>query len=371
MANPVRPEGESRCTTCGIVFSFPGARELHWEFSQCRFKCSLCADGLSHGSDRALNDHWKRHHEQFFCSRCQKIILGGLKLRRHDCKKSHKCKRCHADFSSRAALGDHYRAGHGLTYCRGCHKYYLDVDGERMRHKTRCFVKSHGPEASESEEEANGGTEGKGFKEQSKEKPKSDKKDEPEHAKERPKRFCRGCHKYYRDVDGESKRHKRRCFAKGYGSEGSQSEDETKEAKGLKEQGKEKPKSNKEGPEQAKEKAKSNKKEQESNGHSKSTGEEPSGKVHDLYGLLKLHPSSSQEEIAQAARKRRIEVHPDKLKKPGMTDVELRKVDETAMEVGFAADILLDPKKRAKYDRERRERKQHRAMRRWENSRAE
>lgn len=71
----------------------------------------------------------------------------------------------------------------------------------------------------------------------------------------------------------------------------------------------------------------------------------------DLYGDLRIHPSSTQGEIAQAARKRRIEVHPDKLKKPGMTDKELEKIDQTAMQVGRAADILLDPEKKAKYDK--------------------
>ncbi|KAL8994583.1 MAG: hypothetical protein Q9188_007026, partial [Gyalolechia gomerana] len=73
--------------------------------------------------------------------------------------------------------------------------------------------------------------------------------------------------------------------------------------------------------------------------------------IPDFYGYLKVDPSSTQADIVQAARKRRVEVHPDKLKKPGMSDEELEKIDQVAMQVGWAADVLLDLEKRAKYDR--------------------
>ncbi|KAL8933251.1 MAG: hypothetical protein Q9216_006452, partial [Gyalolechia sp. 2 TL-2023] len=72
--------------------------------------------------------------------------------------------------------------------------------------------------------------------------------------------------------------------------------------------------------------------------------------IPDFYGCLNINPSSTHADIAQAARKRRIEVHPDKLKKPSMTDAELERIDQVAMQVGWAADVLLDPEKRAKYD---------------------
>lgn len=71
----------------------------------------------------------------------------------------------------------------------------------------------------------------------------------------------------------------------------------------------------------------------------------------DFYEYLKVDPSSTQADIVQAARKRRVEVHPDKLKKPGMSDEELERIDQVAMQVGWAADVLLDLEKRAKYDR--------------------
>lgn len=71
-----------------------------------------------------------------------------------------------------------------------------------------------------------------------------------------------------------------------------------------------------------------------------------------LYQYLKVHPASSHDAIAEAARKRRIEVHPDRLKRPGMTQSEVKEIDERAKDVGYAADVLLDAAKRSKYDRE-------------------
>lgn len=84
----------------------------------------------------------------------------------------------------------------------------------------------------------------------------------------------------------------------------------------------------------------------------KPKGQGPSQGIPPLYEYLKAHPLSSHEKIAEAARKRRIEVHPDRLKRPGMTAAELKKIDERAKDVGYAADVLLDPVKRSKYDRE-------------------
>ncbi|KAL8917811.1 MAG: hypothetical protein Q9208_007740 [Pyrenodesmia sp. 3 TL-2023] len=80
--------------------------------------------------------------------------------------------------------------------------------------------------------------------------------------------------------------------------------------------------------------------------------EGPSQGIPPLYACLKVHPTSSRDAIAEAARRRRIEVHPDRLKRPGMTQSELNGIDERAKNVGHAADVLLDAAKRSKYDRE-------------------
>ncbi len=52
----------------------------------------------------------------------------------------------------------------------------------------------------------------------------------------------------------------------------------------------------------------------------------------------------------RAGKVRRIAVHPDKLKKPGMSVAEKEKIDKVATDVAYAADILGDEKTREKYD---------------------
>lgn len=70
----------------------------------------------------------------------------------------------------------------------------------------------------------------------------------------------------------------------------------------------------------------------------------------DIYAILGIWPQSSHQEAKQAVRKRRIETHPDKLKRVGMSKDEEKRIDEQAKLVGFAADIVLDKSKREQYD---------------------
>ncbi|KAL8745206.1 MAG: hypothetical protein Q9190_002639 [Brigantiaea leucoxantha] len=79
---------------------------------------------------------------------------------------------------------------------------------------------------------------------------------------------------------------------------------------------------------------------------------QPPRKPKDLYDLLGITPRASHAQIEQAAKKRRIETHPDRLKRPGMSPDELAVIDALAKEVGGAADLLLDQRKRLRYDRE-------------------
>lgn len=67
---------------------------------------------------------------------------------------------------------------------------------------------------------------------------------------------------------------------------------------------------------------------------------------------MKLGPLATSEEIKSAAKRRRVEVHPDKLKKPGMSDSERAKIDAAAAEVGQAADVLSNPEHKLEYDRQ-------------------
>lgn len=70
----------------------------------------------------------------------------------------------------------------------------------------------------------------------------------------------------------------------------------------------------------------------------------------DLYKILNVSPEASNAEIVSAARRRRIEVHPDRLKYPGMTQSALDGIDDEAQTVGLAADTLCDEVSRRKYD---------------------
>ena len=71
----------------------------------------------------------------------------------------------------------------------------------------------------------------------------------------------------------------------------------------------------------------------------------------DVYAVLGINPQCSQEEAKRAARQSRIDTHPDKLKRDGMSAAEIYEIDEMAKLVGFAADTVVDPVKRWEYDR--------------------
>ena len=83
---------------------------------------------------------------------------------------------------------------------------------------------------------------------------------------------------------------------------------------------------------------------------SRSIPRPPSGGIH--YTTLGIDSSASHEQVVQAAKKRRIETHPDRLKRRlGLTTRELERIDEEAGTVGNAADILSSPALRAEYDK--------------------
>lgn len=70
-----------------------------------------------------------------------------------------------------------------------------------------------------------------------------------------------------------------------------------------------------------------------------------------LYAILGLSPEATQAEIIRAARRRRIQVHPDKLKTAGMAQEDIDRIEDEAQEVGLAADTLCDEVSRGEYDR--------------------
>ncbi|KAL9609732.1 MAG: hypothetical protein Q9167_005521 [Letrouitia subvulpina] len=69
------------------------------------------------------------------------------------------------------------------------------------------------------------------------------------------------------------------------------------------------------------------------------------------YATLGLEPNASMQEIKLAAKKKRIEKHPDKLK-IGKSQEECAKIDHEAAQVGMAADVLTKPTEKSEYDEE-------------------
>lgn len=78
----------------------------------------------------------------------------------------------------------------------------------------------------------------------------------------------------------------------------------------------------------------------------------PGGKPPDHYATLIISCHSTHEEILVAAKKRRIETHPDNFKRRGgdMAQDRVDRLEEEAKMVGWAADILSDVVLREKYD---------------------
>ena len=77
------------------------------------------------------------------------------------------------------------------------------------------------------------------------------------------------------------------------------------------------------------------------------------GPLDDYYSVLGISPRASSDEIRKAARTMRVESHPDKLKKSGMSRSQKEEVDNWAAKIGQAADVLTDPHQKVKYDEKR------------------
>ena len=72
----------------------------------------------------------------------------------------------------------------------------------------------------------------------------------------------------------------------------------------------------------------------------------------DLYAILDISPSATQEEVQKAGKRKRIENHPDRFSGRKLSPQEVDKIIERSKLIGQAADVLCDPTARVKYDGE-------------------
>ena len=70
----------------------------------------------------------------------------------------------------------------------------------------------------------------------------------------------------------------------------------------------------------------------------------------DHYAVLEILPTATTAEILKAAKKKRIETHPDKFSGQNLAPSEVDRIVERAKNVGLAADALSDPETKRKYD---------------------
>ncbi|KAL8831611.1 MAG: hypothetical protein Q9191_000762 [Dirinaria sp. TL-2023a] len=72
----------------------------------------------------------------------------------------------------------------------------------------------------------------------------------------------------------------------------------------------------------------------------------------DHYAILGISPTATNAEILKAAKKKRIEAHPDRFVGQNLAPLDEAKMIELSKNVGLAADTLSDSREREKYDRE-------------------
>ncbi|KAL8872632.1 MAG: hypothetical protein Q9174_001772 [Haloplaca sp. 1 TL-2023] len=70
------------------------------------------------------------------------------------------------------------------------------------------------------------------------------------------------------------------------------------------------------------------------------------------YAALGLREDATTDQIKNAARMLRIQTHPDRLVKPGMSEKDISIITRRSMRVGEAADVLCDEDKKDEYDDE-------------------
>ena len=311
---PAHPNPEDlRCSKCDRRFRDRTKCAIHVAWCSNDHKCAQCPhDNTKYPTDRALHRHWGFYHKLPGCSFCQ------LKPFSQD-REEHE-RECHPkEYWTREYRQRHRR---GLKKCLFCTVLLLPQERERheldkhpaefeARHRQQELQKCHFcklrlfPEDREDHERESHPTE---F---------HDRQRQRQQKNFQRCSFCEGRFSPNARWEHERERHPKQFKAREYKRQRRWEEEEDSSEPETDQEDMSLPPS-----------------------------------VPDHYKTLGVARDASAEEIERVAKIVRIRCHPDRLKRNGPTPEEVIQIDETAKNVGWAADVLCDRKSRERYDRE-------------------
>lgn len=319
--------GPRWCQKCTQTFETIQAYRLHLKASTKHFLCDYCNNFKDYHSMKTLRFHWKMRHSSLYCELCFANFNTAAEKRKHCvCErcmiwfksqgrrrhhwafsKAHKdtyCKICKVDFANPGVYNSHCVAVHRLAPRKGVETGFYAGKGKAQENKNR-------------KEYAGTGNSTNFFEDSNFE---NDKK------KSGSRKF-----REWNDA-GKDKAQENSNRKDNAGTGNSNLGDDQKNSSNTKWSSEKKSAGN-------------------WRDHSVNIQEENINAPPNHYAMLGIPSNSSTEEIERASRRRRIEVHPDRLKrKKGLSLKELEAIDTKAKNVGFAAEVLGDKRLRRKYD---------------------
>lgn len=292
------------CQKCTRIFESIEAHHSHLKTSKQHqhHLCHYCNNVKDYRTLKNLQRHWQERHGSLYCELCSEKFSSPADKQKHSESQHYACERCEISFKSQGCLRYHWASSkaHESTYCRPCKLDFADPGA----------YNSHIDATHRSEPSKGASTGNDAGKDKTEEKKNQEQNAETGNSR-----------KFYRSSNSKGGKKNFR--------EGDSSND-----------GKKKPREGKS----------KKKKGGSSRDHSANMPHEQTPPNH--YAMLGIPSISSAEDIAKASRQRRIDVHPDRLKRQdGLSPDDLEAIDTEAKNVGFAAEVLGNEKTRRQYDR--------------------